>query len=184
MLQDKQREKLLNVMAFFIQSTRFCGKTKLFKLIYFLDFEHYSATGRSVSGMDYYAWPMGPVPVELNDQIENNDPNLCDAVEVSHKSLSDGKTMVVFTPNIEFDSKLFTRRELGLMESLAIEFNAAKADDMVEATHLENLPWHQVYEVEGRRQQLIPYDLAFKKDDEQAGSLTAREHREFTENYK
>ncbi|MCG8073714.1 MAG: Panacea domain-containing protein [Candidatus Thiodiazotropha taylori] len=184
MLKNRQSEKLLNIVAFFVQNTRYCGKTKLFKLIYFLDFEHYSDTGRSVSGLDYYAWPMGPVPVELNDQIESSDPKLTDALEVSQKPLPGGKAMVVFTPKIDFDAKLFTRRELRLMESLAQEFNVAKADDMVEATHLENLPWHQVYEVEGRKQQLIPYDLAFRKAELDASSRTAREHREFTDNYK
>ncbi len=40
-LINHQREKLINVMVYFAQNTQKCGKIKLFKLMYFLDFEHY-----------------------------------------------------------------------------------------------------------------------------------------------
>ncbi|EQD73859.1 hypothetical protein B1A_04740, partial [mine drainage metagenome] len=63
MLISHEREKLINAIIFFAIHTRFLGKTKLFKLLYFLDFEHHKETGRSVTGMDYFAWKMGPVPV-------------------------------------------------------------------------------------------------------------------------
>jgi len=40
-LINHQREKLINVMVYFAQNTQKCCKIKLFKLMYFLDFEHY-----------------------------------------------------------------------------------------------------------------------------------------------
>jgi hypothetical protein len=39
---------------------------------------------------------------------------------------------------------------------------------MVEETHLENLPWHQIYEVEGRKQASIPYRMAVRSQEEDA----------------
>ena len=59
MLIDHHREKLINAIIFFLQNTKYCGKTKLFKLLYLLDFMHFRATGRSVTGMKYYAWGHG-----------------------------------------------------------------------------------------------------------------------------
>jgi uncharacterized phage-associated protein len=58
---DRQREKL--AAAFFAANTKYCGVTKLCKLLYFLDFIHYRQTGRTVTGLEYRAWPKGPVPV-------------------------------------------------------------------------------------------------------------------------
>ena len=54
---------------------------------------------------------------------------------------------------------------------------------MVEAAHLENLPWHQIYEVEKRKQELIPYDLAVLKQEQDVTTELAKEHDEFVRNY-
>lgn len=59
MLITHDREKLINTIIYFAIHVKKCGKIKLFKLLYFLDFEHYKQTGRSVTGLDYYAWKMG-----------------------------------------------------------------------------------------------------------------------------
>ena len=40
MLINHEREKLINAIIYFAKNTRFLGKTKLCKLLYFLDFEH------------------------------------------------------------------------------------------------------------------------------------------------
>jgi hypothetical protein len=69
------------------------------------------------------------------------------------------------------------------LESLAREFRTSTADLMVEATHLENLPWDQVYRKEGRPQELIPYELALRKGDKELVEGAIKEHEEFSENY-
>jgi hypothetical protein len=43
---------------------------------------------------------------------------------------------------------------------------------MVKATHLENLPWHQVHEKEGRRQEPIP--VLFRAENRSEKSEIAR----------
>lgn len=70
MLKNHEREKLLNAIIFFAQNTRNLGKVKLWNLLYFLDFQHYRDVGRSVTGLQYFAWPKGPVPVELQNEVE------------------------------------------------------------------------------------------------------------------
>jgi len=64
MLISRDREKLVNAIVFFAGNTRYCGKTKLFKLLYLLDFHHFRETGRSVTGLEYRAWKHGPVPFD------------------------------------------------------------------------------------------------------------------------
>lgn len=61
MLTNHERQKLVEAVLYFATNVKKLGKVKLFKLLYFLDFEHFRDTGRSVTGMDYVAWKMGPV---------------------------------------------------------------------------------------------------------------------------
>lgn len=184
MLIDHTGEKLVNAIIYFVQNTRYCGKTKLFKLLYFLDFEHFSVTGRSVTGLDYFAWPKGPVPVEIFNEVESPEKILKDSVQVTKKRTFNGKVINNIVPLKGFSADHFSQRELRILEALSKEYRDSYADDMVEATHLENLPWHQVYEVQGLKQKLIPYELALRKSEYEQVIKNVRENEEFEENYK
>src|SRR5215472_1919492 len=65
MFDSDQREKLVNAIIFFVSNTKRCHTLKLFKLLNFLDFEHFRQTGFGVTGLEYKAWPKGPVPSAL-----------------------------------------------------------------------------------------------------------------------
>ncbi len=184
MIVDRSKDKLVNAVIYFVQNTKYCGKTKLFKLLYFLDFEHFSRTGRSVTGLEYFAWPKGPVPVEIFDEVESPVGVLEGAIRVSKRPAYNGKTINDIVPLQNFSGDNFSKREIKLLEALCKEYADSYADDMVEATHLENLPWHQVYEVEGRKQQIIPYELALKKSEYEQALKNVLEDKEFKENYK
>lgn len=164
MLVSHEREKLINAIIYFANNTRFLGKTKLCKLLYFLDFEHFREAGRAVTGLEYFAWKMGPVPVDLYEEVDMPEPDMADKIEFIEKSTRRG-TMLVVKPIAEFDESHFTRREMRIMRSLADEFRDTPADDMIEATHLENQPWHRIYIEEGRRLQRIPYELALHETE-------------------
>jgi uncharacterized phage-associated protein len=166
MLITHEREKLLQAINFFVRNTRKCGKVKLFKLLYFLDFEHFKITGRSVTGLNYDAWPMGPVPVSLHNELEAPEPDMADAFQIEKIPIRQGaETMLKIQPQINFSDLHFTKRESDLMTKLAAEYIDANSDDMIEATHLENKPWDKIYNQEGKKQQRIPYELAIRPDE-------------------
>lgn len=177
MIITHEREKLIHAIIFFAKNTRKLGKTKLCKLLYFLDFEHFKQTGRSVTGLTYNAWKMGPVPVSLYEEIDDPSRDLADAVQFQPKETKDGQMLAVVAKR-PFDASLFSKREMNLLRGLAKEYWDSNADKMVEATHLENMPWHQVYEVEGRKQDVIPYELAVRADEKDTVLTVAREREE------
>ena len=180
MLIEHNRQKLINAIIYFVIHTKFCGKIKLFKLLYFLDFEHYSRTGRSVTGLDYFAWPKGPVPTKLFNELKNPCDDFNQAFEISVKS----NFMLNIKPLAEFSADYFSKRELRLLEQLANEFKNSYATHMIEATHLENLPWHEIYEKRKLKQQQIPYELALNKAELEQINKNVNEHIEFKENYR
>lgn len=180
MIITHEREKLVQAILFFARNTRKLGKTKLFKLLYFLDFEHFSKTGRSVTGLRYNAWPKGPVPVPLFKELDKPEPDLSAVVHFEHKDIQNGQMLTV-TPKAEFSDRLFSKRELRILNELAKEYRNATADEMVEKTHLENLPWHQIYNKEGKKQEEIPYELAVRNDERNDIMRVAHDRKELLE---
>ncbi len=67
------------------------------------------------------------------------------------------------------------------MTQLANEYANTSADDMIEATHLENMPWDKVYNQEGAKNQRIPYELALRSQEAEALLRVASERRELME---
>lgn len=183
MLVSHEREKLINAIIYFAENTRFLGKTKLCKLLYFLDFDHFKETGRSVTGMNYYAWKMGPVPVDLYEEVDMPEPDLADKVAFLETATRNG-TMLVVKPVAEFDDSYFTKREMRIMRALSEEFRDSRADDMIEATHLENRPWHKVYIEDGKRQQQIPYELALRRQEAEAMQEVIAERQAFVAHFR
>lgn len=159
MIKTHHREKLLNAVIFFASNTGKCGKTKLFKLLYLLDFDHFKATGRSVTGLDYYAWEKGPVPVELNGQLDEPSGDLFQAVTIVPEQVIDLQRLKV-VPKRGFDPQFFTKRELSLLREIAEKYADSSADEMVEVTHAENGAWEKVWRGGAGKNQKIHYQLA------------------------
>lgn len=183
MIIDKSQEKLIQAIIFFVLNTKNCFKVKLFKLLYFLDFQHYQEVGRSVTSLEYFAWKMGPVPVTLFNEIKNMDSKLTEYVDIAKGNYGWDREFLKFTPKIPFNPKIFSKRELKIMKALSDKHYGHIADQMIEETHLENLPWHQVFNIQGNRQKVIPYEYALKKSEQDIVQKLADERIEMKENY-
>ena len=182
MLIKHEREKLINAVLFFAANVDKCGKIKLFKLMYFLDFEHYKITGRSVTSMKYFAWKMGPVPVELDEEIEMPEPDMADAVSFDLIPVYQGRSqMLRINSKQQFNDQHFSKRELQIMNDLSRKYKSTNAEDMVEATHLENLPWDVIYNKQGKHWSLIPYELAYQSQEFNEMARVTQEHCEVIE---
>ena len=131
-----RREKLLNAIAYFVGNTKYCHTLKLFKLLNFLDFEHYRQTGRSVTGLSYHAFSSDPLARALYDEIKEETEDEIPAWGVKKTlvgiKIFDGITEVLiheFTTNNDFDETYFTPRELEIMGRLVLFYgDEVKAD--------------------------------------------------------
>lgn len=172
MIITYHREKLINAIIYFAKNTKYCGKTKLLKLLYFLDFRHFKQTGKSVTGLDYYAWDMGPVLKDLYIELDDMRPDLKAAI----KELPKGGFQKII-PKKKFDGDYFSKRELKLLKDVSYIFQDAKADDMVESTHLKNEPWDRTLKERGKYHK-IDYMLSIDNIDNSLSASEARERRE------
>lgn len=164
MIKSHTREKLINAAVFFAENTRYCGKIKLIKLLHLLDFEHFRKTGHSVTGMEYRALKMGPVPMELFEEWDALQPDFAEAIEIQPVKVIDHiREQVV--PKKAFDEAHFTRRELRLMEQLAARFRDEYSRPMINFTHAELGPWAKIWDDGRGNLERIPYSLAVGDDD-------------------
>ena len=159
MIITNHREKLINAIVYFAKHTKYCGKTKLFKLLYLLDFKHFKQTGKSVAGQDYFAWEMGPVPRSLFEELSGNmQPDMKAAI---HDLPEEGFQKI--RPKKQFEDQFFSEKEIKLLEEISFIFNDAKAEDMVESTHLKNEPWDRTFKQKGEFKK-IDYMLAIDSE--------------------
>lgn len=169
LLIDYNREKLLNAIVFFVKKTNYCGTTKLFKLLYYLDFLHFRETGRSVTGLDYSALPYGPVPCSLFDELKQMPDDLSDIITVDKPDKFN-----IIRAKKQFNDLHFSKRELRILNDVVYIFKDARADDMIEASHLPNHPWDKTIKIKGKNQK-IDYLLAI---DNSPDSLSIEEIQE------
>ena len=173
MITTHHREKLINAISYFVKNTRYCGKTKLMKLLFFLDFCHFKQTGKSVTGLDYYAWERGPVPKDLFEELDNMKPDLKAAIRIVPS-----ENFQKIVSKKDFSGEFFSNREKKLLKDISEIFRDVKADDIVEISHLENKPWDKTLKEKGQYQKIdyllavdsmedsLPYDEAKERMEE------------------
>jgi uncharacterized phage-associated protein len=169
MILTHHREKLIDAIVYFAENTKFCGKTKLMKLLYYLDFWHFKETGKSVTGLDYYTWERGPVPKALFVEIDNMQPDLKAAIKIVLKG-----GLQEISARRKFDDRFFTSREKRLLEEVSFIFREARAEDISHASHLKNAPWDRTLKEKGEWAK-IDYLLSI---DDDARSLSFEEAKE------
>ncbi len=184
MIVDRSREKLLNSIIYFAKNTANCGKTKLLKLLFLLDFEHFRQTGRNVTGMKYFAWKLGPVPTDLYSEIEEPEPDFSEKISVvcEHEFGYDKPTEKVVAL-AEFDPSHFSRREMRLLETISSENRDRTGKDMIDLTHTENGVWFSVWNGGEGKNREIPYELALTDEEREHVLVLIREGREFRANF-
>lgn len=161
MFINQERDKLENAAIFFVKKTKHCYTLKLLKLLNFLDVEHFRQAGRLVTGLEYVAWEKGPVALSVWHELKTGSLGgslkAIPEVDPITKKILRRKLLA----QKQFNSKIFTKRELAIMERLVEYFASTRSEDMSEFSHIRGLPWHKVYRDGQGNGLVIPPELAF-----------------------
>ncbi len=173
-LTRSERERLLQTVVYFATHTQACGKIKLFKLLYLFDFEHFHQTGKSATGLDYQAWKLGPVPIELMDEWEELRSDLAQLVHIEQEPVIDyDRQAVKANVGVQFDPEPFSPRQLRILEALAAQYRNTLSAKMIDVTHAQNGAWNKVWQNGAGAYRPIRYELAI--DDADTNAQTVRE---------
>lgn len=167
-LHNTYRDKLLQAVLYFAKNVKNPSKVKIFKLLYFLDFEHFKQTGRSVTNLDYFAYDFGPVPKEFYQEISDNSvpKDFADYLTiVPFASEESGKKGGMFSakPKAKLDTAVFTPREKKIIDNLSFIFKDVDAKLISDVSHFKNHPWDKTIKTKGKLAK-IDYELALDSD--------------------
>jgi uncharacterized phage-associated protein len=161
----RQRQKLINAIIYFAQNSAQCGKIKLFKLLYLLDFQHFQETGKPVTGLEYQAWKFGPVPVKVMEEWESLGADLSAAIHIQAERIYDyNRQSVVVNDGIGFDDSEFTPRQIRILRELADQYRDTYSPEMIDVTHTQNGAWDKVWRGGEGAFSPIPYELAIPEN--------------------
>jgi len=133
------------------------GKTVLFKLMYFSDFNFYKLHHKSITGGSYKKLPFGPAPCDF-DSVMNN---LSDEgkIEVIIDDVDGAYTFKV-KENLKIET--LDKEELDMVDKVISKIGHHTAKEISELSH-KDTPW----QVTGEKE-IIDYDLVFYRDNEVA----------------
>ena len=164
-MANANRNRLINAVVFFAENTLHCGKIKLFKMLYLLDFEHFRQTGKSVTGFEYQAWKFGPVPIDLMEEWEEMSDDLAGVVHIAPEKVIDHTRQTVkINKGVKFDGDDFTPRQMKIMTGLVARYRDTFSPAMIDVTHEQNGAWDKVWQDGQGAHQVIPYQLAVGDD--------------------
>lgn len=149
--------KMFSEMVVFFTEKLQPWKTKLNKLLFYADFTMHKQTGFSMSGVQYRAITMGPVPNNFNSIFEflaNKED-----IDIYYTHFVDGGTGEQFKPNAkkDFNPALFNEVELKILNSVAERFKNTTTNEIIEISHKERA-WIE----NNADSKLIDYNYSFE----------------------
>ena len=144
-----------NMIKYFAESLS-PYKVKLNKLLFYADFECFKRFGLGMSGLEYQAIQMGPVPNHFQSQFDLAQRN--GIVRIDEQLFSNGMVGEKFESiGSKFNADVFSKNELDVLDHILNLFKETSTNDIIEMSH-EEKAW---IECEKERN-LIPYSYAFE----------------------
>lgn len=146
----KSVPKLFDIVRYIVMKHGEIFPTKLNKLMFYADFNHYRKSGQSISGLQYRALNFGPVP-DHYATIYDNTPQLDKQLIEAHDMVS-----TLLTCNSTQDSQTLSNSEKESIDYVIEKLKPLSVSAIIEASHQEN-GWRQSSIARSH----IPYDEAF-----------------------
>jgi len=147
-------EKISHMVLFFSERME-TWKTKLNKLLFYSDFLAFKNSGYGISGLEYRAIQMGPVPAKFEEIY--NAMSGGEVVEREYYEMESGIYGSLFKPKTTFKGSLFSEFDLEVMEIVANSMKGKKAKEVIAQSHKEKA-W---LENEKERNMISYKDYAF-----------------------
>jgi Antitoxin SocA-like, Panacea domain len=154
--EDKLAELILYISQKCATDPKF-GAVKLNKLLYLSDFLAFGNWGEPITGVPYQHLKMGPAPTRLipvRDQLERSGKLVVQALP-----LKSGKKQVRTVNLVEPNLKVFSGREIALVDSIIEDLWGMDAEESSEFSH-QFVGWRMTKEGEP-----IPYGSIFISDE-------------------
>ncbi len=132
------------------------GKTVLYKILYFTDFNYYELFEEKLSGETYSKYPYGPAPCDFEKVIHE----LKTEGLIKETSINYGYPQIKITSTIEPDTSKFTKGELEFIDKSIDNYSSFNAKKITEHSH-KDTPYIVAEDFEE-----LDYELVFYRGPE------------------
>lgn len=143
-LTDSDRNKLGNAVVYIAEHVNDLSKTKLLKLLYFMEEYSVRRFHTPFLGLPFEVWQAGPVVKDVFVDLSEM-PLLLDGF-VRRKE-KDGRTYVEVVTNFSDDE--FSDNDMAVMDDVLKKYGGMTATDLVKLTHKEGTLWYKTAEKNG-----------------------------------
>jgi uncharacterized phage-associated protein len=147
-----ENKKALKLIHTILENAGVCDFWKVFKLMYFIDFDFYLHHKKSISGEVYYHLPYGPVP------NTNYADNLILAGE--HLNYWSVKKHSLYVKPVDKIDGEFTQEETETINRIIEKYRHLSGKELVDLSH-EDAPWTMT-----DMNEVIDYDYVFWRETE------------------
>ena len=157
---QENKEKFKEVLLYILKKIGAkpnVGKTVIYKLLYFIDFDYYELYEEQLMGLTYIKNTYGPTPLNFDDFVkEMSDAKELEIVSSSYFSLSQTKYLPIREPNLD----LLNAKELNHIDVTLDKYSDKTANQLSEFSH-RDVPWIGTEEKE-----IIDYESVFYRTPE------------------
>lgn len=150
MFRSINNEKIGFVLNYFASNIEMLSMTKTLKLLYILDETAIRETGSPITWLDYKVWEMGPVAIDIYNEIKRKEIVCYHGKELSVDEYIDlevvskkDKEEIYLKPKKEFNKSIFNKYELDLLYITVFKFGNWNSKDLIDYLHKENSLWHK-----------------------------------------
>ena len=152
------KEKFKEVFLYIISQCGFkpnVGKTVLFKLLYFTDFDFYELYEKSITGELYKKLPLGPAPNHFDEVIEElKEEKKITKLDTTYKGFEQQKYLPMEEPEIN----LISGKELKVINDVIAKYSHMTAKQISAHSH-EDIPYKATKEGS-----IINYEFVFYRE--------------------
>ncbi len=130
-------KKFAHICIFFLDQLSFLYKVKLNKLLFYTDFYHFKQFGKCISGNQYAAIEMGPVPDKYLHLFALMVEQKLVEIKTS-PSNTEGEILERMVPITSFQESYFTQAEIKTLNFVLKQLGYKKTKEIVDLSHTED----------------------------------------------
>ena len=135
---ESNRQKLGNAVVYIAQRARYPYKTELLKLLFLMEERMVQEAHVPFLGIPYHAWRMGPVSVDVFEELSDGPVLLSDFIALEFN----GQGIKVAAKK-DFCDDEFSDNELRVMEEVMAEYGNMNSEQLIAITHKEGSLWQR-----------------------------------------
>ncbi len=134
-----QIDKIGNTLIYLATHIPNLNKTKLLKLLFFLEITAIKRSGFGFLNLSFDVWKLGPVAKDIFVELSFDEPTLLNhyiAVERDNR-------MAIINPKLAFNDDEFSDNDMLLLDLIIEKYGALTANELIRLTHNKHLIWYK-----------------------------------------